>query len=137
LSTKNLTFIGFKGQNARKLLPRWIGPFQVAALVGKAAVKLNLLESMGMHPVFHVSLLKPYVHGSTGVAPPPVRTLDNTWDLEVERVMAERGRGRSKEYLIRWRTGSDACDSWEPAIGLKNMPEVLQAWNEAQMVVLA
>jgi hypothetical protein len=138
LSTKNLTFTGFKGQNARKLLPRWIGPFQVAALVGKAAVKLNLLESMGMHPVFHVSLLKPYVHGSTGVAPPLVRTLDNTWNLEVERIVAERGRGRSKEYLIRWRTGegpsSAACDSWEPAVGLKNMSEVLQAWHTAQVV---
>jgi hypothetical protein len=131
LSTKNLTFAGFKGQNARKLLPRWIGPLQVAALVGTAAVKLNLLESMGIHPVFHVSLLKPYVHGSTGVAP-PVRTLDNTWDLEVERIVAERGRGRSKEYLIHWRGWDAMHDSWEPAVGLKNMSEVLQDWQSRQ-----
>jgi hypothetical protein len=132
LSTKNLTFKGFKGQHARKLLPRWIGPFKVAALVGKTAVKLSLLESMGVHPVFHVSLLKPYVHGSTGVAPPVVRALDNTWEFEVERIVGERGRGKTKEYLVRWANWGPAHDSWEPAAALKNMSEVLQTWHSAQ-----
>lgn len=133
LSTKNLVFKGFKGQNARKLLPRWVGPFKVAALVGRSAVKLNLLESMGMYPVFHVSLLKPYVHGSTGIAPPVVRTLDNTWDFEVERIMAERVRGKTKEYLVRWAKWGPAHDSWEPAAALQNMSEVLQQWRTAKV----
>ena len=132
LSTKNLAFKGFKGQHARKLLPRWIGPFKVAAIVGRTAVKLSLLESMGVHPVFHVSLLKPYVHGSTGVAPPVVRALDNTWEFEVERIVGERGRGKTKEYLVRWANWGPTHDSWEPAAALKNMSEVLQAWHSAQ-----
>jgi len=88
LSTKHLNFKGFKGVNARKLLPRWVGPFKVAALVGQAAVRLDLLTDMGIHPVFHVSLVKPYRHGGTGVAPSPVLALDNSVQYVIDHIVA-------------------------------------------------
>ena len=44
----------------KKLLPRWIGPFTVTKAVGKVAYKLQLPDKWTLHPVFHVSLLKPY-----------------------------------------------------------------------------
>ncbi|KAD3067208.1 hypothetical protein E3N88_35088 [Mikania micrantha] len=42
-----------------KLSPRYIGPFQIEARVGKVAYRLNPLEELnGIHPTFHVSLLR-------------------------------------------------------------------------------
>ncbi|KAJ9514733.1 hypothetical protein QJQ45_028390, partial [Haematococcus lacustris] len=58
LSTRNLAL---KAGAALKLLPKYIGPLLVSALVGPVAVKLVLPACMNrVHPVFHVSLLKPY-----------------------------------------------------------------------------
>jgi len=132
LSTRNLAFKGFKKANAKKLLPRWIGPFQIEALVGKVAVRLSLLKTMGIHPVFHVSLVKPYLHDGTSAAPPPVLTLENDVQFEVDHILAQRGRGRTLQYLVRWRGYSPQHDSWEPASELKNAPEVVAAWQKAQ-----
>jgi hypothetical protein len=46
--------------NSRKLLNRFIGPFEVERVVSKVAYKLKFSEKMKIHPVFHVSLLKKY-----------------------------------------------------------------------------
>ncbi|KAJ9519585.1 hypothetical protein QJQ45_000676 [Haematococcus lacustris] len=53
LSTKNLKL---KPGKARKLIPRYVGPFEILLLVGAVAVKLDLPASMSrLHPVFHHS----------------------------------------------------------------------------------
>jgi hypothetical protein len=54
LSTSN---IKLKMPRARKLLPRWIGLFKVLKKVGKVAYELELLETLKIHDVFHISLL--------------------------------------------------------------------------------
>ena len=49
-----------------------MGPFAVVALVGPVAVHLALTRKLqGLHPVFHVSLLRRYKPGGDGVEPPP------------------------------------------------------------------
>ncbi|GJP59970.1 hypothetical protein CLOP_g17075 [Closterium sp. NIES-67] len=54
LSTTN---IRLKIPGARKLFPRWIGPFKVIQHVGVVAYKLKLPDTLQIHNVFHVSLL--------------------------------------------------------------------------------
>jgi hypothetical protein len=130
LSTRNLAFKGFKKANARKLLPRFVGPFKVEALVGKAAVRLSLLKDMGVHPVFHVSLVKKYHHDGTSVAPPPVLALDNSVQFEIESIIAQRGSGRTLQYLVKWKGYSQAHNSWEPASELGNAPDIVAAWRQ-------
>jgi hypothetical protein len=41
-------------------MPRWLGPFLVVDKIGAVASRLELPASMDVHPVFHVSLLKPF-----------------------------------------------------------------------------
>jgi hypothetical protein len=55
---KGIVRFGIKG----KLSPRYIGPYLITARVGSLAYRLQLPESMaGLHPVFHVSMLRKYI----------------------------------------------------------------------------
>ncbi|XP_070013166.1 uncharacterized protein [Nicotiana sylvestris] len=54
---KGIMRFGKKGE----LSPRFIGPFEVLRRVGEAAYELALPPSLsGVHPVFHVSMLRRY-----------------------------------------------------------------------------
>ncbi len=58
LSNKNLKLAGPK---FRKLRGRFVGPFLITEMVGSAAARLQLPPMLRrVHPVFHVSLLKPF-----------------------------------------------------------------------------
>lgn len=46
-----------------KLSKRFYGPFLILERIGPMAYQLQLLASSKIHPIFHVSLLKPY-HGN-------------------------------------------------------------------------
>ena len=65
LSTKHLALKGVSG----KLKPRYVGPFRVVQLVRDNAVKLELPVSMGVHPVFNISLVKLYLGSQLQPAP--------------------------------------------------------------------
>jgi hypothetical protein len=45
-----------------KLATRFYGPFEILDKIGPVAYMLALPTSMNVHNVFHVSLLKKYVH---------------------------------------------------------------------------
>jgi hypothetical protein len=56
--TKGIVHFGIKG----KLSPRYIGPYLITAQVGSLAYWLQLPEFIaGVHPVFHVSMLRKYI----------------------------------------------------------------------------
>ena len=81
------------------------------------AVKLELPPHWKIHPVFHVSLIKPY----NGPASPEVETVDVEGypEYEVETILSHRvqtrGRGRpTTMYLVKWKNFSDEHNTWEP-----------------------
>ena len=47
--------------SSAKLAPRRHGPFRITKVVSPVAYELALLSQWKIHPVFHASLLTPYV----------------------------------------------------------------------------
>jgi hypothetical protein len=142
LSTRNLKLKA--GVNSRKLLPRYIGPFAVCRRVGKVAVELDLPFNMKkLHPVFHVSLIKPYVHTRERILqrcapPPPVDWIDDEPVYRVEKLLNHRerryGRGHRgrMEYLIKWEGYAAEHNTWEPRSNLLTCDSLLRAYHKAQ-----
>ncbi|GKA68219.1 retrotransposon-related protein [Tanacetum coccineum] len=64
----NLTKVQYRMRNQadskrRELSPRFFSPYRVKRAIGPVAYELELPDDAKIHPVFHVSMLKP-VHGS-------------------------------------------------------------------------
>ena len=64
IKPKNITL--YTG-SCEKLAPCYCGPFEVVERVGPIAYQLALPSHIKVHYVFHVSLLKNYVHDATHV----------------------------------------------------------------------
>lgn len=47
-------------KNRFKLSSRYIGPYKIKREINPSAFELDLPSDMNLHPVFHVSELKPY-----------------------------------------------------------------------------
>ena len=118
LSTKNLKF----RTGVKKLHPKYLGPFEITEMVGNSnnAVRLKLPSSYHrIHPVFHVSLLKPFHEGSSfKPLPPEPEVEDGMPYYKVERILGTRvkkvGRRKVQEFLIQWVGYDDSHNSWEP-----------------------
>lgn len=125
LNAKNIR----TNRQSKKLDWKNLGPFTVAHMVSSHAYRLNLPESMKIHPVFHVSLLRPaapesdYLPGQHNPPPDPI-VVDEELEYiieSVERIRYNKKR-RIYEYLTRW-TGYDEL-SWEPAESLRKTEAV-------------
>ena len=78
---------------SRKLLPLWIGPYRVEAIVNENAYRLTLPLSLSrIHPVVNVSQLKRY--RGTIIPPPDPVLIDGLEEYEVEHILAHRRIGR-------------------------------------------
>jgi hypothetical protein len=51
--------------NFAKLAPTFCGPFEILTRIGLVAYQLALPANLRIHNVFHVSLLKKYIHDPT------------------------------------------------------------------------
>ena len=123
MSTRNLRL---KSPGARKLLPKFIGPFAVVARVGAVAYRLAVPECLRIHDVFHVSLLARYIAGKDYKPPPLPIVVDGALEYEVERVLMHRSRSSGRktvhDYLIKWQGYGPEHNSWEPE---SNLPSEL------------
>ena len=136
LSTKNLSLAG-KSFGTKKLLPLWIGTYQVDELVGPAACRVKLPAWLKVHDVFHVSLLKDY-HGEEPTPPMPI-LVEGQEEFEVESILAHRhrkaGKGRGSksrvEFLVEWKGYGPEEHSWEPEKHLSNSADCIQDYWEA------
>jgi hypothetical protein len=116
LSTKYFTPPAYQGRK-RKLASKYAGPYEVVKVVSPVAVKLRLPPGTKAHPVFHTSMLKPYVVDPTGTrsqSPPEPVILEGFEEYVVEKVLAERKHRNKLQYLVKWKHYPLSDATWEP-----------------------
>ena len=74
----------FKLGSCAKLAPRYCGPFEILARVGPVAYQLALPPNLRIHNVFHISILKKYVHDATHVIDWNVILIEPEGDFSME-----------------------------------------------------
>jgi len=92
LSAAHITLASQARQPTKKLQNKYLGPFLITKVISAVTYKLELLPTMKIHPVFHVSLLRKYIDPTLVPdrtlpdRPPPV-TIDDTLEYEVEAIL--------------------------------------------------
>ena len=117
LSTKNLIPEGFTG--ARKLMPKYCGPFRILESINDVTFRLDLPKPIlqrNVHNAFHASLLRPY-HFQPGDTrtpdpPPPEITDSGAPEYHVEKILQHRRRRGRSQYLVKWLGYPDTENSW-------------------------
>jgi hypothetical protein len=97
----------------RKLAPKYTGPFTITHQISDLAYKLELPDHMRIHPVFHISQLKPYRPNDPArfpgrpEPPPPTLVSDADPSYSIDQVIDQRQVGRQNrlrtQYLVTYR----------------------------------
>ena len=114
-----------------KLSSKFFGPFQVIQRIGKVAYKLQLPATAKIHPVFHVSQLKPCLSDSASmgvlphcddeglIAATPLKLL--------ERKVIKQNNRMVVIGLIQWKNGSIEDATWD------NLADIVQRFPEFEL----
>jgi hypothetical protein len=144
LSSKH---IKLKTVGTKKLLPKFLGPFIILKRIGQLAYELELTPDMPrIHPVFHVSLLRPFIPGKT--PPPPMPTvIEGEAEWQVERIINHRDRtiprqptrarrnpaypqrdATVREYLVKWIGFDHESNTWQTKDQCKNCQDLVEQY---------
>ncbi|CAM6092763.1 unnamed protein product [Calypogeia fissa] len=136
LSTTNLSM-----KDNRKLRARRIRSFFITRRIGEVAYELSLPDTMRhVHPVFHVSLLKPYISrlaifSNRHPVSPLLEIVDDHIEYEVDRILQKRiirrGRKLIVEYLVLWKGFPLHEATWEPIGNLTNCANIFQEFEKS------
>ena len=131
LSTKNITFA--KGL-ARKLIPKYIGPYRIIRDYNNQSFRLELpthLKKRDVHDVFHSSLLRIHIPNDDRLFPGRMDTqlgdgpsVDDEWAVDVIRNHA--GSGNNSVFEILWKSGDV---TWMPLYQIKHL-QALETYLE-------
>ncbi|KAF2315659.1 hypothetical protein GH714_040181 [Hevea brasiliensis] len=131
-----------RGKRHKGLLRKYEGPFPIEKRIGKVAYRVKLPARLESHPVFHISLLKPYYADQEDQARNKSKraptNVTSTLEHEPEEVVAHRvvpPRGAHPgytEYLVKWKGRGAEETSWEHELKLWQHEELVrQYWFEA------
>ena len=109
LSSNN---ISFKKGLARKLLPKFLGPYKILKDYGNSSFQLELplhLTKRGVHDVFHSSLLRIHVPNDDRLFPGRMDTQlageDDGDEWAVDRILSHHGSSTEATFEILWKSG--------------------------------
>jgi hypothetical protein len=120
-----------------KLAYKFFGPYTVLEKIGAVAYRLNLPEESRVHPVFHISQLKPFHKDYTPVfSTLPVLTdlqASNALPAEIQdRRLVRKGNNAIPQVLVTWTGLPVTSATWEDYHVLKACFPSAPAWGQAQ-----
>jgi hypothetical protein len=100
---------------SRRLIHRYLGPYEVVRFINPNAVELDLPNDMKVHDVINVSRLKADRTNNERIYithPPPVRTSRTGTSYVIEAIVGHRPNEKKGtwEYEVKWE-GWDAKDN--------------------------
>ncbi|KAH9133769.1 hypothetical protein AeRB84_020226 [Aphanomyces euteiches] len=112
-----------------KLVPRYIGPFEIVEVINLNAMRLKLPHNMNrLHDVFNVDRLKHHVANSSRFSGRPIpkvtpHILDDEGDelFMVEALLKKRQFNRKTEYLVKWHGLPEHEATWEREKNIKHV----------------
>ncbi|MBW0519499.1 hypothetical protein O181_059214 [Austropuccinia psidii MF-1] len=128
-----LNFNNLKGP--KKMRNSFVGPFTIIKLIGKNAVEVKLTEKFSRkHPVFPVSLVKPYFQTEEdkfrsrkkNPTPPEIVELEDFPGPVKKIIKARKIRLNGKDqrqYLVRFKSQTADKDKW-----LQKMPYQIETF---------
>ena len=139
LSRNGITPDAEKQRPTPKLLSEWLGPYAIVSKDEFDNYTLALPPSMKTHPVFHISLLKPFheptKHYPSRQAPPcpTPEVIDGDPQWEVEAILDHRQlRSGRRQYLVHWKDYPASSNTWEPEDNLVGAKRLLHAYKRSR-----
>ena len=125
-----------------KLRPRYFGPFKVIKKNSSVSYKLELPPAWGkLHPTFHISWLKKYVHGDSIVPELSSYVPEIEEDhivLVLEMILNVRHKEtRQKiitEFLVKWMDLDESDSTWQTDEDLQQYPSLLQEFFDKRFI---
>ena len=109
LSSQN---ISFKKGLARKLLPKFLGPYKISKDFGNSSFLLELpahLKRRGLHNVFHLSLLRIHVPNDDRLFPGRMDTQlageEDGDEWAIDWILSHHGARTNATFEILWKSG--------------------------------
>ncbi|KAL8445921.1 hypothetical protein Emed_005293 [Eimeria media] len=121
-------------QGCPKLQERFVGPFKVLKVLSDVAYKLDLPPSYTIHPVFHVSRLRPFCEDANLPREQRWSPIQRDGHLEygVAAILDVRGPRKQPQYLIHWKGKSADEATWEPAANLTRCKHLSRSFHKTR-----
>lgn len=119
-----------------KLAHKFYGPYQIIRRVGQVAYELKLPDGCQVHPVFHVSQLKPFTADYTpefvsDVPTPPDFSVMMEPAAILERRMIRKGNAAAVQLKIVWTGLPESSATWEDYELMRQRFPTWDAWGQA------
>jgi hypothetical protein len=118
----------------QKLAFKYFGPYKIVTRVGAVAYQLALPPDSKVHPVFHISQLKPYIPKYS----PVFTTLPSALDFDglssvpehiLDRRMVKKDNAATTQVLVKWSQLPEESATWEDYYQLRERFPDAPCWE--------
>ena len=118
-------------------MERYVGPYAIEEVVSSNAVKLRLPSSMRIHPVVNISRIVHYKEQVKGQKKEEGKLVEveGVEEWEVEKILNKKKIRGVEKYLIQLKGFMAEGDTWERRENLKNAEELIEEFEQREVVV--
>jgi hypothetical protein len=123
---------------AKKLQPRWLGPFLIHKVGrGHRTYTLDLPSHYKINSTVDAKQLRLFVSRDDTLFPqanllaPSTSLRNGLVEHDVQDIISHRyfGKSRALQFLVQWAGFAKSASTWEPASGLKHSRALVQAYK--------